>query len=328
MNNVDTEIKIEEALDYLNNNPQKSLELFDSILEYNSDNIKALNGKGSALVKLKKFDEAEKLFNESLQIKQTSSALLNMGLISKNKKDYNQALDYYNQAFEIDNNLVNIIQTLKNEVNELIGITKRQNILNEYRVDVKSLIEEGINYKKSEKYWEALDSYELAIKKEPSCQYLVKQYIEEIKIILQREFLFKQLHIDNSEINQLKIQSIKDLIRENNQINALININKALEINPNDLEALNIKSCILFYFEDYEGSIYCLDKCIYINPNYVYALFNKCIVLRRMKRLSDTIKCFNEIKNINNSPINVEIYKEELLEKLLILLDISIDSII
>ena len=322
----DTEHKIQEGLNFLNNNPQKALELFNDILKINSTKIEALNGKGSALIKLNNYDEAELIFRESLKIKETSSAYLNMGIISKNKEEYNEALRYYNQALEMNYNLLNIVNILNNEVKEAMDIQKRQSILNRYHESVRSLIVEGINYQKAERFWDALDCYELAIKEEPLCKNIVMEYIEEIKIIIQKEFLLKRPSLDDTPINKLKIQSIKELIIENNQTYALININKVLENNPNDLEALNIKGTILFYFEDFEGSLYCFDKCIHLDSNYVYAIFNKGIVLRRMKKLSEAIKCFEQIRNISYFPIYLEVYQEEILEKLSYLLDISIDG--
>ncbi|MBQ6219000.1 MAG: tetratricopeptide repeat protein [Methanosphaera sp.] len=325
MINEDIDNKIQEGLDYLNNNPEKALDTFNEVLELSCNNVSALNGKGSALIKLNNYDEAEKIFLRSIEIKKTSSAFLNMGIIYKSREDYHKALSYYDQALEINNNLGNIINLLKNEVEECLNIQERHNILDEYGEEVRNLIEEGYKYKKSERFWDALDCYELAIQKNPSCRKVVSEYIEEIKIILLKEFLFKQPKIDDAIIELLKVQSINDLFFDDNQTSALVNIEKVLEINPNDVEALNIKGCILFYFDDFEESIRCFDKCIHIDSYYVYAFFNKSLVLRRMKRLSESFKCFEQIMKINHFPTNVEIYQEEILEKLSVILDMPIN---
>lgn len=318
--------KIQEGLDYLNNNPQKALDTFDEVLQVSNNNVRALNAKGSALIKLNNYDEAEKIFLKSIKIMETSSAFLNMGIIYKSKEEYSKSLSYYDHALELNDNLGNIITILKKEVEEYLDIQERHYILEGYNDEVKNLIEKGDKYKKSERFYDALDCYELAIQENASSKKIVTSYIEEIKLILLKEFLFKQPKFDDSPIEQLKIQSMNNLFLESNQKTALKNIDKVLEIDPYDVEALNIKGSILFYFDDFKESIKCFDKCIHIESYNVYALFNKSLVLRRMKKFSDVARCFEQIMDISHFPTNVEIYQDEILERLSKILNMPLDS--
>ena len=114
--------KIINALEFMQYDYEKALKLFNEVLEVEPTNIEAINGKGSTLMKLHKMDEAEKYFDYSLSIIENSPALINKGILSKNKQDYENALIYYNKAIEIDSNLNNIISILKNEVMEKLDM--------------------------------------------------------------------------------------------------------------------------------------------------------------------------------------------------------------
>ncbi|MBQ7928076.1 MAG: tetratricopeptide repeat protein, partial [Methanobrevibacter sp.] len=110
--------KIDEAYDFMQNDTEKALEIFDEILEIEPESIGALNGKGSTLMKFNKLEEAENCFNKSLSIRENSSALLNKGNICKHQKDFDNALLYYDKALKTNPNLENIIQILKSEISE------------------------------------------------------------------------------------------------------------------------------------------------------------------------------------------------------------------
>ena len=95
---------------------------FNEILENEPNNIDALNGKGSALIKLNNFDDAEKCFDKSLTISENTSALINKGIILKNKKDYQNAIYYFNKAIEMDFEMNTILSIFKNEIFKQIDI--------------------------------------------------------------------------------------------------------------------------------------------------------------------------------------------------------------
>jgi len=52
MLNKTIQIKIDKAIRLLQNNSEEALKIFNEILKNEPDNIDALNGKGSALMKL------------------------------------------------------------------------------------------------------------------------------------------------------------------------------------------------------------------------------------------------------------------------------------
>lgn len=310
-----TAIMIEEGLYYMQNDTQKAIDIFDDILEDEPENIEAINGKGSSLMKLNRMDDAEKYFNHSLSLEKTSSALISKGIINKTKKNYEQALYYYDEAIEINPNLNNIITILKNEIFDLIG-SECEIDLGKYSPEANELIKKGIEYKNSNRLWDALDCYRKAIKNDETCTNSVKALINEIKSILQNELAIRTPEIDNTHISQLKIKSLKSLLIEENPKKSLTILNIILKEDENEIDALNQKGCILFIFDECEQSLECFDKCLNIDANYTYSLFNKAITLRRLHRLSDALDCFDELLKKKECYDKVKPYQLEILDKL------------
>ena len=92
--------KLDEAYELIQNDTELALNMFDELLEQEPENIEVLNGKGSALLKLNRIAEAEDCFNQSMLVKENPSALINKGLISKQKNEYSKALNYYDSAIQ------------------------------------------------------------------------------------------------------------------------------------------------------------------------------------------------------------------------------------
>ncbi len=296
--------KIDEALYYMQNDTERAITIFDEILEIEPENIEAINGKGSSLMKLNHMNEAENYFDYSLSIKQSPSAFISKGIICKCRKDYNQSLIYYDKAIEINPDLDNIIKILKNEINELIG--DKIGINMDYSPETNELIKKGTDYKNNCKLWDALDCYENAIKSDRSCKKSVQALINEVKAILQNELMIKTPKKGDSRNDQLKIKSLRLLLIEKDPKQALTIMNIILDDDEEDIDTLNQK----------EESIECFNKCLSIDENYIHALFNKAIVLRRIKEFNDSLSCFDELLKTPQNYDKVKPYQLEILDKL------------
>lgn len=314
MKNKKINMKIEKALDYMQNDTLKAIEIFDQILEIEPENIEAINGKGSSLLKLNQIDEAEKYFDYSISIRETSSALISKGIINKNKRKYEEALNYYDKAIQTNPDLNNIVTLLKNEVIELID----EDIEDEFKnknPDIKEIIEKGLEYKNSNKLWDALYCFENAINADKTCINYVKKLINEIKTILNHELMIKTPELGNSKTDQLKIQSLRLLLIEDNPEQSLKIINQILEKENDDVDSLNQKGCILTFFNEYKKAIECFDKCLEIDENYSYAIFNKAFLLRMTNKLEESLYYFDKLLKITNTP-KIKVYQLEILDKL------------
>ena len=314
MKTDDINEKIEEAMEYIQNDTAKAIKIFDEILETEPENIEAINGKGSSLMKLNRMNEAENYFDYSLSIKKTSSAYISKGIISKIRKDYRQALSFYDKAIKINPNLNNIITILKNEINEIVGNEIEINM--DYTARTNELIKQGRAYKNSNRLWDALDCYEKAIKTDKDCKNYVQSLINETKSILENELMINTPELGDSRTDQLKIKSLRLFLIEKDPKQALTIMNIILDDNENDIDALNQKGCLLFSFDECEQALECFNKCLSLDKNYDYALFNKAIVLRRTNDLDASLDCFDELLKTPQNYDKMKPYQLEILDKL------------
>lgn len=305
--------RITEAYDYMQNDTEKALNIFDEILEIEPDNIEALNGKGSSLMKLNRFDEAENYFNQSLAICENSSALLNKGIIFKHENDFENALIFYDKATQVNPNLANIVNILKKEITNVNDDID----LYDFEDEANELIKQGIEYKEEKKLWDSLDCLMRAVEVDENCKDYVSELIDEIKAIFQKEFLYNDGQFnEDSKIDRLKMQALRALVKENNPQKALTLMDLVLELDKNDINTLNHKGGVLFICNEYQKAIDCFDKCLNIDKNYSYALFNKALVLRIMNKLPEALKCFDELLKMPQNYNKVKPYQLEILDKL------------
>lgn len=305
--------KLDEAYELIQNDTELALNIFNELLDQESENIEVLNGKGSALMKLNKIDEADECFNQSILVSENPSALINKGLISKQRNEYSKALKYYDSAIQLDSNLNNIVSILKNEIMDLID----DNILSidEFAPKANECIKAGIDFKNEGQIWDALDCFNKALEYDPACENSVLILIDEIKNILYNRFLFNFLEFNDSEIDDLKLKFLKALLIEEDYNKALTFMEDILDMYGDDVDTLNYKGCVLFLFDKYDESIECFDKCLSIDEEYYYALFNKGIVLRKACRLKESFSCFNKLLKIPEYENTVREYILEIIEK-------------
>ena len=314
MSQENFEYKIDEAYELIQYDAGLALKVFENLLKIDPDNIDLLNGKGSALIKLKRFSEAEECFNKSVLINENSCALLNKGIISKYKKEFQSALKFYDRAVQLDSSLCNIALILKNEIIEVID----DNILNynSFSSESNEYIKKGMDFRDEGRFCDAMDCFRNAVECDLTCKPSVMALMEEVKTLLFNEFMFKTPDLDDETIYDLKMQFFRALLVEEDPARALTLMDLILEINDRDLDTLNFKGCILFLFDEYYEAILCFDKCLAIDEEYFYALFNKGLVLRIMNEFNESLICFDILLKEHKYEDKVEFYRQEILEKI------------
>ena len=314
MSQKNFEINIDEAYELIQYDAELALKVFENLLKLDSENIDLLNGKGSALMKLKRFSEAEECFNKSVLINENSCALLNKGIISKNKKEFQSALKFYDRAVQLDSSLCSIALILKNEVIEVID----DNILNynSFSNESNEYIKRGIDFRDEGKFCDAMECFRNAVECDLACKPSVMALMEEVKTLMFNEFMFKTPDLDDETIYDLKIQFFRALLVEEDPAKALTLMDIILDIDGNDLDTLNFKGCILFLFEEYCEAILCFDKCLDIDRQYYYALFNKGLVLAIMSEFKEALLCFDVLLKEHKYEEKAEFYRQEILEKI------------
>jgi tetratricopeptide (TPR) repeat protein len=78
----------------------------------------------------------------------------------------------------------------------------------------------------------------------------------------------------------------------------LLCYDKAIEIDPNDIEAWYNKGRALYYLERYEEAIECCDRALKINPRDGMALIEKGDFLRKLGKYEEATKCYHMAKEL------------------------------
>ena len=90
----------------------------------------------------------------------------------------------------------------------------------------------------------------------------------------------------------------------NNHSSALVYFDKVLDINPNHISALLIKGKITFNYKGKSNeALSYYNKILKINHNFFIALLEKGIILIKVHRFEEAIYCFNKILELSESSI-------------------------
>ena len=81
--------------------------------------------------------------------------------------------------------------------------------------------------------------------------------------------------------------------KEGNYIVAIQCYNKALEINPQDLQTLLNKGIVLKLQGKYDEAIQCYDEALKINPEYPNAWKNKALGIEKMGKIEESKNCLD-----------------------------------
>lgn len=292
---TESDMLIEKTFGEIHENPEKSLDIFNEILKREPNNIKAINGKASALMKLKQTSKAEKYFNKSLSIKENSSALINLGIISKNRDEYEKAWNYFDNAIKLKPELSDVITVFKKEIFDKLEVDNLDLKLENFNDKANKLIIEGLKNEKKGKYWDALDSYENALIADSSSEEVMFSLIKRLNVHFQNELIYEDKNSENIMNNPIKRKIAEIIIIQKRPKKATNILNKALTENPNDLILLNFKGGVEFSFDNYQESIRYFDKCLNLDSHYVYAAFNKSIVFRRLERYEDALEILDNL---------------------------------
>ena len=205
---------------------------------------KELEGKaqfyeGQLLLSEQKYDEALEYFNQALEINPKDDyALARKGVVLINLSKYDEALEYFNQALEINPN-------------------------NDYALSRKGIA--LISLGKDEG---ALESFNQALEINPKDDYALSR--KGIALIILGKY-----------------------------DEALESFNQVLEINPKNDIALSRKGFALIIFGKYDEALESFNQALEINPKNDYALSRKAFALENLGKDEEALEVFNQALEIN-----------------------------
>ena len=308
-NSIESEVLFSKATQCLQEKEnEKAVELFDQLLKREPDNIHALNGKGSGLMQSGRIDEAEAVFNQSLNIRDNEMAYLNMAIINGNRGDFDKGIEYCDKVIALYPGLKDMAIGLKSTFMENKNKSMGSD-LSQFNSEAQELISRANELKDKEEIWhddriselqpnapefrkvnewKAWGLYEAAIRKDPKCEALAVSSINEIKERLIKEFIFFDISQNEDfnpqrEIYNLKLKAMMHIYNGDYTV-AMAAVDQILTtIDENDLDALNYKGTLLFYFDEIDDAIKCFET-IAGSGNGIYEFhgdFNKTFALRR-----------------------------------------------
>lgn len=104
-----------------------------------------------------------------------------------------------------------------------------------------------------------------------------------------------------SDIIELE-NSVNNMISNDDFDNALMNLDKILEIEPNNINALNNKGGILINLGNYSEAVQYFDTVLELNENNTKSLNNKGIALYKQANYIDSLRIF--YKSLKTDPFN------------------------
>jgi tetratricopeptide (TPR) repeat protein len=307
-----------------------AIRMFDEILETEPDNIHALNGKGSGLMQSGRLKEAERVFDKSLAVKDSEMAYLNKAIIYGNCNDYENAIKYCDKTMELFPQLKDVVQGMKSNFIENMNKNDSGNS-GEFNNEAQELISRGNSLKDENKIWDAWDAYEGAVKCDPSCENKVHLYINELKNKLIEEFMFYDLTRNDdfdlgNELYRMKFDVMKLMLIDKAFTPALIATKQILTtIDANDLDAINYRGAISFYYDEIDEAIEYFDKVIEEGDEIyqVFGNFNKAFALRRKSSITgdlgfmvEALDIYDEMLKDPGAYDKVKPHQREILDKL------------
>ena len=283
------------GLDKLNSNNYIDAEIdFQTSLKFAPNRLSTLINLSIVLIKLNRFEDAEKLINEALIHHPKNKELL-MGLVEIYEKLIINKPDFAEAYANLGNSFKELSM-----YDESLAAYNTAIILSPNLEEVFS--NRGTVFYYLKKHKEALENFDKAIAINPD-------YFE---AIAHRENLLEEIKqcnkviSTNEDSNELKQNFsstyldrgniLKDLKRLDD---AIASYDRAIEINPGFAQAYSNRGTALRELNRLDEAITSYDQAIEINPDYAEAFSNRGIALKELKRLDEAIASYDRAIEIN-----------------------------
>jgi len=193
--------------------------------------------------------------------------------------DYNNALTYFNQAYNIHPYNISVLNNLGGTY---LQLNKHDEAINTYF--------KALNI--SSNYSEALSNLTIA--------YILKGQwlINNNRASESIEFFNKALINNDKSTEAIFNKAYAYSIIGNNEL-ALENLYKAIEINPEHFESLNLIGNIMITNNDYEKALHYFSKAINTNNDFSRAYYNRANVFLMQKKYDEALKDYYKVADIS-----------------------------
>jgi tetratricopeptide (TPR) repeat protein len=279
------------------------------------------NNEGTKYLTQGNIEEAIRCFENAIQINPLFELpWFYKAIVFLNLRKYDEALECINRALELHSNwpealrlkgAILINKGLDQEALECVEKALRIN-----PEDWEAWKFKGMALYYLEKYNEAIECFDKILKCYP-INYKVLSYkvISLCELGKYEEALNCLNKISESNPKIALLGRAYVLYKKDDYENALSYIDKALEIERNNIIALNLKALILFKLSRHKESIECCDEVLRIDPNNEMALYNKACFLAELGDKEEALKCLEKAIKINKRFVKLA-RQDESLQKL------------
>ena len=230
---------------------------------------------GSSYQTLNRNDEAESAFEEAVSLKSDNYEAYNrLGVLLKNKGDYQKALVAYNKVILIKPEYANAYYNIGN-IHQILGDSKK-----------------------------SLEFYEKAISLDPKHWLAYNNKAN----VLKSQHLIEEALYNYNQANSIKPDSVETLInignifQELNKFDEAIDIyNKILIKNPKSFDTFNNIGIVFQKKENYEDAIKSFRKAILYNPNNFDYYNNLGNVLKEQGKNEEAIQSYERALSLNKN---------------------------
>ena len=285
---------------------EEAIQFYDQALAINPNNKYGWHVKGDSLNNLGKYEEAITCYDFAISVSPHDDTWVMKGIVLNKINRNQEASVCYDKALSI-NPQNNEALTLKKS-NDILVLDDAGRIASNKAGDLL----------KAKKYEEAIPYYEEAIKQHsltPDSQDLIASlnsilahcYYRIKKYEKSLTCVDKALLVDPINVDDLEMKSLILFGLEKHE-EGLETITKALKIDPDNQNYWNKKGCHLFGLSKYEEAIFCYDKALELDPDKSIHLSNKGECLDKLSKYPESISCYE--RALEKDPNNEKIQKD------------------
>lgn len=246
------------------------------------------------------YDQAIEFYNQSLKAQPNYPEALNNRGVAKIESDHPyEAIIDYNQAIQQSPEYLDALFNRAYAYEEIGQFDKALKDVDAIHKLVKDsafvFFYQGLVQTKMRRYQDALECFLVADSLNPAypetliniatIYYFKEEYNRAIELVNQAQDL-------STDANAFNLLSLIELKRGNHQA-ALSEINRSLDVTPNEPYFLNNRGYIYLEMDSLELAIQDINRSIVLNPKNGWAYRNKAIYLSKLERYNEAIDLFN-----------------------------------
>ncbi|ACH93164.1 tetratricopeptide repeat protein [Borrelia duttonii] len=274
----------------------------------NSQKLQALKTLASKNEKQKNLKKAETIYEEIANTTNNEEDHYKLGIIKFKLKKYEESLQAFDKAISLNPQHK---KAYTNKGTSLIALNKPQQAIKEFEKAIaidqnydNAYYKKGIAEEQDNDKQNAFISFKKAYEITKNPHYALKAGIiaNHLGDFKNSEKYLKQSNTSLNEKNDIMFYNLSMANFKNNHLNeSLININKALNINPTQTEYLYLKASIYLTKENYNEAVPLYNTVISKNPDNITAHINLAKAYEKLKNIPKAISILEKISNKNHA---------------------------